>query len=47
MAWSDESAKADSLVRIRGQQHDFMDPNCLVSTVQAGRGGVMVWGMFS
>ncbi len=24
-----------------------MDPSCLVSTVQAGGGGVMVWGMFS
>ncbi len=24
-----------------------MDPSCLVSTVQAGAGGVMVWGIFS
>ncbi len=24
-----------------------MDPSCLVSTVQAGDGGVMVWGVFS
>ncbi len=24
-----------------------MDPPCLVSTVQAGGGGVMVWGIFS
>ncbi len=24
-----------------------MDPSCLVSTVQVGGGGVMVWGMFS
>jgi len=24
-----------------------MDPSCLVTTVQAGSGGVMVWGMFS
>ncbi len=24
-----------------------MDPSCLVSTVQAGGGGVMVWGVFS
>ncbi len=24
-----------------------MDPSCLVSTVQAGGGGVMVWGTFS
>jgi len=24
-----------------------MDPACLVTTVQAGGGGLMVWGMFS
>ncbi len=24
-----------------------MDPSCLVSTVQAGSGGVMVWVIFS
>jgi len=24
-----------------------MDPSCLVPTVQAAGGGVMVWGMFS
>ncbi len=24
-----------------------MDPSCLVSMVQAGGGGVMVWGIFS
>ncbi len=24
-----------------------MDPSCLVSTVQAGGGGVTVWGIFS
>jgi len=24
-----------------------MDPSCLVSKVQAGGGGVMVWGIFS
>ncbi len=24
-----------------------MDPSCLVSTIQAGGGGVIVWGMFS
>ncbi len=27
--------------------HESMDPSCLVSTVQAGGGGVMVWGIFS
>jgi len=24
-----------------------MDPSCLVTTLQAGGGGVMVWGKFS
>ncbi len=27
--------------------HESMDPYCLVSTVQAAGGGVMVWGIFS
>ncbi len=27
--------------------HESMDPSCLVSTVQAGGGGVIVWGIFS
>ncbi len=29
------------------KEHESMDPSCLVSTVQAGGGGVMVWGIFS
>ena len=29
------------------EQHESMDPTCLVSTDQAGEGGVMVWGIFS
>ncbi len=29
------------------KEHENMDPSCLVSTVQAGGGGVMVWGIFS
>ncbi len=28
------------------KEHESMDPSCLVSTVQAGGGGVMVWGTF-
>ncbi len=28
-------------------EHESMDPSCLVSTVQAGGGDVMVWGIFS
>ncbi len=29
------------------KEHESMDPSCLVSTVQAGGGGVMVCGIFS
>jgi len=29
------------------KQNKNMDPSCLVTTVQAAGGGVMVWGMFS
>ena len=48
VAWSDESLRrTDGRVRIWCQQHEFMDPTCLVSTVQAVGGGVMVWQMFS
>ncbi len=50
-AWSDESPfllqHSDSRVRIWCKEHESMDPSCLVSTVQAGGGGVMVRGIFS
>uniref|UniRef100_A0A8C5WD86 Uncharacterized protein n=1 Tax=Leptobrachium leishanense TaxID=445787 RepID=A0A8C5WD86_9ANUR len=29
------------------KQHESMDPSCLVTMVQAGGCGVMVWGIFS
>ncbi len=29
-----------------GKEHESIDPSCLVSTVQAGGCGVMVWGIF-
>ncbi len=49
VAWSDESwfllRYSDGRVRIWRNEHESMDPSCLVSTVQAG--GVMVWGIFS
>ncbi len=49
VAWSDESRfllrHSDGRVRIWSKEHESMDP-CLVSTVQAGGGGVMVWGYF-
>uniref|UniRef100_A0A8C2EN69 Tc1-like transposase DDE domain-containing protein n=1 Tax=Cyprinus carpio TaxID=7962 RepID=A0A8C2EN69_CYPCA len=32
---------------LRHSDGRVMDPSCLVTTVQAGGGGVMVWGMFS
>ncbi len=51
VAWSDESRfllrYSDGRVRIWCKEHESMDPSCLVSTVQAGGGGVMVWGIFS
>ncbi len=51
VAWSDESRfllrHSDGRVRIWCKEHESMDPSCLVSTVQVGGGGVMVWGIFS
>ncbi len=51
VAWSDESRfllrHSDDRVRIWHKEHESMDPSCLVSTVQAAGGGVMVWGIFS
>ncbi len=38
---------SDGRVRICHIEHESMDPSCFVSTVQAGGGGVMVWGIFS
>ncbi len=50
VAWSDESRSllkhSDGRIRIWHNEHESMDPSCLVSTVQAGV-GVMLWGMFS
>ncbi len=47
VAWSDEFRfllqHSDGRVRIWHKEHESMDPSCLVSTVQAGGGGVMVW----
>ncbi len=51
VAWSDESRfllrHSDGWVRIWRKEHDSTDPYCLVSTVQAAGGGVMVWRIFS
>nr|KAF6330375.1 hypothetical protein mMyoMyo1_012365 [Myotis myotis] len=49
--WSDESRfqlhHADSRVRIWQKQHESMHPTCMSTSLQAGGGSVMVWGMFS
>ncbi len=51
VVWPDESRfllrHSDGRVRIWCKEHESMDPSCLVSTVQDGGGGVMVWGIFS
>ncbi len=51
VTWSDESRfllrHSDGRVRIWRKEHESMDTSCLVSTVQAGVGGLMVWGIFS
>ncbi len=50
VAWSDESRflqqHSDGRVRVWRKEHESMDPSCRVSMVQAGGGGVMVWGRF-
>ncbi len=38
---------SDGRARIWRKDHESMDTSCFVSTVQAGGGGVMVWGIFS
>ncbi len=51
VVWSDESRfllqHSDGRVRIWCKEHESMDPSCIVSTVQAVGGGVMVGGIFS
>ncbi len=51
VAWSDESRfllrHSDGRVRIQCKEHESMAPSCLVSTVQAAGGGLMVWGIYS
>ncbi len=51
VAWSEESRfllrHSDGRVRICRKEHENMDPSCHVSTVRAGGGDVMVWGILS
>ncbi len=48
VAWSDVCQfllqHSDGRVKIWHKVHESKDPPCLVSTVQADGGGVMVWG---
>ncbi len=50
VAWSDESRfllqHPDGRVRIWSKEHESMNQSCLVSMVQAGDSGVMVWDIF-
>ncbi len=50
VAWPDESRfllrHSDGRVQIWRKEHESMAPSCLVSTVQADGGGVVVWGIF-
>ncbi|MBJ5103516.1 transposase [Salmonella enterica subsp. enterica serovar Agona] len=37
---------ADGRVRVRRKPHEAMDPSCQQGTLQAGGGGILVWGLF-
>ncbi len=43
---SEGNVHSDGRNRIWRKEHESMDPSCLVSTVQAGRGDVKGWGIF-
>lgn len=49
--WSDESRftlfQSDGRIRVRREPHEAMDPSCMVPTVQASGGSVMLWGCFT
>lgn len=49
--WSDESRymfhHADGRIRVRRKPLENMDPSCQMSTLHAGGGGIIVWGMFT
>ncbi len=51
VAWSDEFQfllrHSDGRIIIWRKEHESLDQSCLISMVQAGGGGVMVWGIFS
>uniref|UniRef100_A0A9J7X6Q2 Tc3 transposase DNA binding domain-containing protein n=1 Tax=Cyprinus carpio carpio TaxID=630221 RepID=A0A9J7X6Q2_CYPCA len=43
----DRNATVTQITTRYNQEHESMGPSCLVSMVQAGSVGVMVWGIFS
>ena len=49
--WSDESRftlfQSDGSIRVRREADEVMHPSCLVPTVQACGGSVLIWGCFS
>ncbi|KAF7652311.1 hypothetical protein LDENG_00098550 [Lucifuga dentata] len=49
--WSDESRftlfQSDGHIRVRREADEVMHPSCLVPTIQACGGSVMIWGCFS
>ena len=49
--WSNESRftlfQSDGCIRVRREGNEVMHPSCLVFTVQACWGSVMIWGWFS
>ncbi len=52
VVWSDDESRfllrhSDGRVRIWRKEHESMDLSCVVSTAQAGGGGVMVWGIWT
>jgi hypothetical protein len=51
VTWCDESRftlfQDGGRVSVRRHLHEAMDPSCIVPTVQAFGGSVMIWGCFS
>ena len=49
--WSDEARftlfQSDGDIRVRREADEVMHPSCLMPTVQACGGSVMIWGCFS
>ncbi|GBL87934.1 hypothetical protein AVEN_192094-1 [Araneus ventricosus] len=37
----------DGCTRVRREPHKAMDPSCIIPTVQANGGSIMIWGCFN